>query len=90
MKIVEYQVVSDTRVQEWIAKGWQPWGSPMMKANFPQQAMVKYEEEPEQPLIPAPGSQITFTDDVYVEGGAYSINQLPIIENPPVTLDRGN
>jgi hypothetical protein len=52
-KVIDYKVVSEKDVKEYIDEGWQPWGSPMhrrIEREFDSdivrfyQAMVKYEE----------------------------------------------
>lgn len=48
MKIIDYTTVNDTTIKEYLEKGWQPYGSPMLSVETDEviQAVVKYEEPP--------------------------------------------
>lgn len=74
-KIVEYRMEEVSAVQHFIDEGWQPWGSPVSGGDhWPHgQALVKYEETPEQPLIVRDDMKISFSDDVHLESGAFGV-----------------
>lgn len=57
-KIVQYTIVVTREVNDYIKDGWQPFGSPFIDSVTAHQAMVKYEDDPEdlvQPIYVMPG-----------------------------------
>lgn len=48
-KVVKYALINCREVNEYLDKGWQPWGNALVswdgRSNSPHQPMVKYDEE---------------------------------------------
>lgn len=41
-KVVDYRLIVWSKVYEYLGKGWQPWGSPILVDSSVMQAIVKY------------------------------------------------